>query len=840
MDISKEKHNVPQEGNEPSKKFTLRFLNEELESEFLKFFCKNEGGTRLKWGILMQCVSYLILLLGEYVDGSDYFCGSFLFLVSQLGLYLIWNSCSTFGIYKNHFTPSMIWIMNSGILICLALLRDGPNSVHYHWTQLCVLSILCFWWIRLPFMYAALLNAINFIMYVLMAHYVGTKPVDMFGGIYISILLELTIGYCCRMMEKSKRQNFLVLRRLKEIRNSSENTSTIIPEQIPHPLSSTQLKNLDNTTEIVVSHQNVTIMVVDIVEFTKLFSILSLTIVEMLNHVFSYFDSLLEPYKLEKIKTIGDAYVVAGFSTEQSSSIIQMALDILEAGLPFSIRIGIHTGVVNAGIVGRHRVVFDLWGPTVKRAHLLQTQCPVNKVLISDDTLAIVRPNSEKNGIMMRPWAPGSHIVYRSSNPAKIHAIYKQMNGSSLQTGYICNPWTLKFSNRMVEELFRNVWCKRFTPNYRHILIFSSLYHFLWIISDVVWFSDRITLLILLRIMFCTVMWFFSVRGFKLTPHWPEILWFFCFNYLLFVQLAFQTDTPPLRFCTLTVIGSLGNVTFVKSLKISIVSFTIYLLAMYYRSYFVYQNLASMICFLAMVCSSCYIQEHGLKTHFKDTLMLEDEDNRLHQTTRGSNWTQKTFSSFVEFSNVGVLFANIENFEEVTKSSNPREAVHILNDVFALFDDIVESSSAEKIKTSDSIYMVASGLSNPDDPHNNLKEICSVALKFCDAIEKYNLKSSIPLQVRIGLNQGTVIGGTIGKKKLSFDIWGDCVNVASRLESTGLPGRIQLPYQLTHKLPNYQFEHRGKVFLKGKGDVSCSFLLKKDEHDHRGSPIFTS
>jgi adenylate cyclase len=177
-----------------------------------------------------------------------------------------------------------------------------------------------------------------------------------------------------------------------------------------------------------------------------------------------------------------------------------------------------------------------------------------------------------------------------------------------------------------------------------------------------------------------------------------------------------------------------------------------------------------------------------------------------------------------EFAAVSVMFADIVGFTQLSASISPKELVHLLNDIFSKFDQLAEKHGLEKIKTIGDSYMVVGGLPNPRSDH--AEAIAEMALDMQEAIRDYRENLGISLSIRIGIHSGPVVAGIIGKKKFIYDLWGDTVNTASRMESHGLPDKIQIS-EATYLLiaDQYQFKKRGSINVKGKGDMAA-YLLK--------------
>ena len=176
------------------------------------------------------------------------------------------------------------------------------------------------------------------------------------------------------------------------------------------------------------------------------------------------------------------------------------------------------------------------------------------------------------------------------------------------------------------------------------------------------------------------------------------------------------------------------------------------------------------------------------------------------------------------FPNVSVLFADIVNFTELSSQQEPEQLVQFLNDLFSAFDALVEQHALEKIKTIGDAYMVVGGAPTPHPDH--AQAIADLALGMLEAVARYNEKNKTHYAIRVGVNSGPVVAGVIGTKKFSYDLWGDTVNVASRMESHGLTDQIQVS-ESTYALlqDQYVFEDRGEIKIKGK-QLMKAYLLK--------------
>ena len=180
---------------------------------------------------------------------------------------------------------------------------------------------------------------------------------------------------------------------------------------------------------------------------------------------------------------------------------------------------------------------------------------------------------------------------------------------------------------------------------------------------------------------------------------------------------------------------------------------------------------------------------------------------------------------------VSVLFADIVGFTEYSSKNPPVRVVSSLDEIFKTFDELSHKYGLEKIKTIGDAYMVAAGI--PEATENHAKSIALFALDMLRALEKLNNKGFEDFSIRIGINSGPVVAGVIGKSKFAYDLWGDTVNVASRMESNGEPGVIQVSkvsYQLLKN--DFEFLNKGLRDIKGKGKMETYYLIKKKNTTH--------
>jgi class 3 adenylate cyclase len=175
------------------------------------------------------------------------------------------------------------------------------------------------------------------------------------------------------------------------------------------------------------------------------------------------------------------------------------------------------------------------------------------------------------------------------------------------------------------------------------------------------------------------------------------------------------------------------------------------------------------------------------------------------------------------YQDVTVLFADIVDFTRLTAHDDPADMVGLLNNIFTDLDGLAQKYGLEKIKTIGDAYMVAGGIPVPRDDH--AEAIANMALDILEVLTRYDWHGE-KIHVRIGINSGPVVAGVIGRQKFIYDLWGDAVNIASRMESNGMPGVIQVTRSTYEKLKSsFQFEKREPIQVKGKGEME-TYLLR--------------
>jgi adenylate cyclase len=183
-----------------------------------------------------------------------------------------------------------------------------------------------------------------------------------------------------------------------------------------------------------------------------------------------------------------------------------------------------------------------------------------------------------------------------------------------------------------------------------------------------------------------------------------------------------------------------------------------------------------------------------------------------------------------KYDDASILFADIAGFTQRASATNPADLVRFLNRLYTDLDRLVDRHGLEKVKTSGDSYMIVSGV--PITRPDHLEALANLALDIADAVADLRDPDGRPVPLRIGLAAGSVVAGVVGARRFFYDVWGDAVNVASRMESTDREGRIQVPHDVYERLRHdFLFEERGDVEVKGKGVMHTWYLIGRRTAD---------
>jgi guanylate cyclase len=218
-----------------------------------------------------------------------------------------------------------------------------------------------------------------------------------------------------------------------------------------------------------------------------------------------------------------------------------------------------------------------------------------------------------------------------------------------------------------------------------------------------------------------------------------------------------------------------------------------------------------------------FVQQRNIFQEKSENLLLNILPKEIAKILKNES---RTIADHYE--EASILFADMVNFTPMSAEMTPVAMVELLNEIFTQFDELVEKYDLEKIKTVGDCYMVAAGV--PRRRGDHAQALARLALEMRDFIRKHEFNASRPVDFRIGINSGPVLAGVIGRKKFIYDLWGDAVNIASRMESHGTGGAIQIT-RATYEIIKDEFEceWHGTVNVKGKGEMEVWHIKGKTD-----------
>ncbi len=188
------------------------------------------------------------------------------------------------------------------------------------------------------------------------------------------------------------------------------------------------------------------------------------------------------------------------------------------------------------------------------------------------------------------------------------------------------------------------------------------------------------------------------------------------------------------------------------------------------------------------------------------------------------------------FDSVTILFADVVGFTKISSRVTPEQLVLLLNELFTVFDNIADQNGLEKVKTIGDAYMSAGGLPTPHPLHAHAA--ARMGLQMLEAVQMFCDDQGNPLLLRIGMHSGSCVAGVIGRRKFIYDVWGDCVNTASRMESHGEPMRVHCSQQTAERIQlDFELQFRGELDIKGKGKMSTYYVLSEMPHSRYRSVL---
>ncbi|WAR11788.1 ADCY2-like protein [Mya arenaria] len=595
-------------------------------------------------------------------------------------------------------------------------------------------------------------------------------------------------------------------------------------------------------------HSNVSILYADIVNFTPLAAECTAPeLVKMLNELFGRFDQLADKNNCMRIKILGDCYYcVSGLPTgteKHALNCVNMGLRMIEAisnvreatCVEVDMRIGVHSGTVLCGVLGLKKWQFDVWSDDVTIANHMESGGVPGRVHVSEATLGYlggkyrVEPGNggKRDSLLLERNIPTYLIVpeQKTLGGKPIRNRFNSSTRASVRVSQYLESWGIDkpFSNLQVSNMATKLLSVTLLvigsrgPAVISCFVIGEVFYIVLILAC---FASKIlyTVVCSLCVLLCNVIFL---------------------NVLFFIKLSLAIAT----FIVFNVYFGSMSVGDQASMYLTILLVTIVVLDRQVectnRLDFIWRR-------------QCQMEEEEVKTTAALNKMLLENILPTHVAAYFLGHTRRDLYS-ESYSCVAVMFASIPNFKEFYQQNNENknglECIRVLNEIIADFD---------QIKTIGSTYMAATGLApglggekgtgennrnwestGPEQERDHVVNMTNFAFAMIKFLDDINDNSYNQFHLRIGINHGPVMAGVIGARKPQYDIWGDTVNVASRMDSSGTEGKIQVPEKTAEILQDagFKWEYRGKIKVKGKPPMTTYFIIANPDHSIRASHV---
>eukprot|EP00002_Diphylleia_rotans_P006239 TRINITY_DN155_c0_g1_i15.p1 TRINITY_DN155_c0_g1~~TRINITY_DN155_c0_g1_i15.p1 ORF type:complete len:1016 (+),score=223.12 TRINITY_DN155_c0_g1_i15:263-3310(+) len=800
---------------------------------------------------------------------------------------------------------------------------------------------------RLPFKYSLFLDlSIDAVYLIIIGFFPGIGFLDYIENIIFIMIGSIPIAIASYQNELGNRQQEIrragILRHTEEVVKEKLVTEKLLLNILPNKIAR---RLMDGEEIISDGYSQVTVLFADLVGWTEIARSMQPTeAVSLLSEIVGTFDRLTQAYKVEKIKTIGDGYLVGcGLpeplpAVKSASKMGLFALDMIRAieGLgvmknkPLQVTIGIHTGPVVAGVIGKTKFLYDLWGDSVNTASRMQSHGESGKIHVSASVYELLAnhfefeklaPMEVKGKGMMQTYylvskrqmmpSLSSHENIKSagmdangqSNLEKAGEVVDEeenveenMNGKEGESRKSkaaerkrrkareamkkrneeldvlleskitrVKKIILKFTDDKLEKEFQKLqesWGNQATVNVAILFIGVALF----VGPNILQFDDSSDIIgsYYIGVGVCSGVQLMLLGLARLNPSYGYLANIFSvvclhavllclFSYYrmnlsragrfiyqvlqLFQIMTFMSSRIPYRFAVLI----LGSTFFIFAL-----------LSRGLRS----QPLDSHA-LLFYICLMIYglvtgmqVEKHNrrefLLSHIADeerskVMKQREESERLLHNILPEAVIDKMKASngrlIDVYESASVLFADIVGFTVLSSKLDAKSIVTMLNSLFSQFDMVAEEKGLEKIKTIGDAYMVVCGL--PYARPDHAKVTVEMGLAMAKIVAELPEIEGLRVNIRIGVHSGSVVGGMVGLSKMVFDIWGENVNVASKMESNGTPGHINVSHvtrQLIGEGQGMEFEDRQKSYHYGGKTYNMFYALSSGASTIHSTP----
>uniref|UniRef100_A0A8C7QG97 adenylate cyclase n=1 Tax=Oncorhynchus mykiss TaxID=8022 RepID=A0A8C7QG97_ONCMY len=683
-----------------------------------------------------------------------------------------------------------------------------------------------------------------------------------------------------------KKERFSAMRSQRDMQKHQQEhlLLSVLPRYIAMELKTEIIKRLSENKEkgqnfhslYIRQHKDVSILYADIVGFTKLASTCSPEeLVGVLNKLFGRFDDIAKKNECLRIKILGDCYYcVSGLPDPipaHARNCVQMGLNMCTAinklreatGVEISMRVGVHSGNVLCGVIGLQKWQYDVWSHDVTLANHMESGGMPGRVHITEETLghlAGVYQMEDTDGGSRDALLKGRK-TYLVIDPHKEDTTSKRKEKIHTHFDPLCfsSPPVLSTWRQLCLQLVQHITTTEPQPVHRPCKYQSTNQTaFACSVMDTL-----VTQCIKLHLGLLSVIGNINIfLSFSSPPPPPQYYLYCCLLAMLGVVVFVRTCmSVKVLLLTLAVVVYLSLFLYVYAPRSDCYMALLYndtkpgvlkepkimagvWLFIFYFTCLILARQDELGCRVEFLLQQCFrtervemeTMENVNKLLLKNVLPLHVASKFMGKTIRN----QDLYSQSCDC--VCVMFASVPQFKEFYSESSVNrdglECLRFLNEIISDFDELLSKPkfcSVEKIKTIGSTYMAAAGLTNPaigderkdcDVSYSHVRSMVEFAIALKNNLESINQHSFNSFKLRIGINHGPVIAGVIGAHKPQYDIWGNSVNVASRMDSTGVLDKIQVTEETAQVVKTFGFSvtKRGVITVKGKGELTTYFI----------------